>query len=54
MIFSVIWYFMSLWQLFEWHFLLNKWTNIVMDDWPKPYLPLPTTCDDILSRKIDI
>ena len=39
--------------------LMNKFTNIVMDDdefihWPKPYLLLSATCDEILSWMIEI
>ena len=30
--FSVIWYYMSQWTLFGWHFLMNKGANTVMDD----------------------
>ena len=32
MVFSVVWCCMSLWCLFGWHFLMNKWTNIAVDD----------------------
>ena len=59
MIFSVIWYFMLLWWLFGCHFL---WTNErllswMMDEficWPKPYVLLSATCDEILSWLIEI
>lgn len=33
---NVIWYFMSLWSFFGWHFL---WTNIVINDGCVQYLP---------------
>ena len=58
MTFSVIRYFMSLWQLFWMTLMRNKWANIIMDGeeficWPKPYLLLSTTFDETLSWMMD-
>ena len=46
---------------FRMAFLMKKWTNIVMDygwvefiHWPKPYLSLSATCDEILSWMIEM
>jgi hypothetical protein len=43
MVFSVRWYFMSLWWFFWMTLLMNKWTNGIMDDgWVHPWATTPT------------
>ena len=59
MIFSVIWYIMSLMYLYGWHFLwisgqICSWVLDEFIHWPKPYLLLSTTCDAILSWMMEI
>ena len=59
MIFSVIWYWMSLWQLCGWHFLriseqMLSWMMDEFIDWPKPCLLLSATCGWMLSWMIKL
>ena len=58
-IFSVIWYLISPWPLYIWHFLwirlqILSWMMDEFIHWPKPSLLLSSTCDELLSWMIKI
>ena len=59
MIFSVIRYLMSVWQIFIWDFLwmslqILSWMMDEFIHWPKPYLLFSTSCDEIMLWIIKI
>ena len=59
MMFSVIWYYISLWWRFGWHFLWisEQILSKMMDElihWSKPCFLLSATCGEILSWLIEI
>ena len=58
--FSIMWYLMSPMVTFWMPHIMNKWNNYwswMMDEfihWPKPYLLLSTTCDEMLPWMTEV